>query len=384
MRIQLVSPYLPERDGIADYTAILRGELVAQGHEVTVVVPRRQSGRPAEVVGSLERGGRAVERLGSSAKLGGTDVVHVEFCVGAFGSAIPALLRLLRALRRASVPVVITFHDITRDIARLGAAGRWLYRRFAARADAIIVHTKPAENLATEVRARRDQSVFVIPHFVPQLPEAAVTADQLSARWQLGGKRILLAFGFIHIDKGLDDLVRALAELRDEGVLGGENAQLVVAGSVRGRAGVFRALELSDRIHLARVKRLVRRSRLSDRVTFTGYVPSGEVAAWFSLADAAVLPYRRIEQSGVASLAAAAGTPVLASDVGELSAFSRQRDWTWPPGEPRQIARSLRAFLSGPAAPAARASREHQVREIAAATIHIYELVVSAGSAPMA
>lgn len=384
MRIQLVSPYLPERDGIADYTAVLRGELVDQGHEVTVVVPRRASGRPAEVVGSLERSGRGTERLARAAKLAGTEVVHVQFCVGAFGSASPALWRLLAALRRLSVPVVITFHDITRDIARLGAGGRWLYRRFAALADAIIVHTKPAESVAIEIRARRDQDVFVIPHFEPQLPKATVTPDQLAARWQLDGKRILLAFGFIHIDKGLDDLVRALAELGDEGVLAGENAQLVVAGSVRPRTGVFRVFELSDRIHLARVTRLVQRSRLSDRVTFTSYVPSGEVAAWFSLADAVVLPYRRIEQSGVASLAAAAGTPVLASDVGELSAFSRQRDWTWPPGEPRQIARSLRGFLSGPAAPAARASREHQVREIAAATIHIYELVVSAGSAPMA
>src|SRR5437763_7091735 len=141
------------------------------------------------------------------------------------------------------------------------------------------------------------------------------------------------SFGFIHVDKGLDDLVVALSRLP-------RDVRLAVAGQVRRRSGPFKPFEWRDRLHLRRVRRLIRRHGLGDRVAFAGYVPEGDVRAWFELAEAAVLPYRRIEQSGVANLAAAAGTPVLASEVGGITEVGDPR-WRFPARDPERLAAVL-------------------------------------------
>ena len=83
---------------------------------------------------------------------------------------------------------------------------------------------------------------------------------------------------------------------------------------------------------------------LADKVTFAGFVLASEVRTWFDVATVAVLPYRRAEQSGVASLAVAAGTPVLTSDVGELAQLSALP--AFRPGDTEALAGSLERFLA--------------------------------------
>jgi glycosyltransferase involved in cell wall biosynthesis len=104
---------------------------------------------------------------------------------------------------------------------------------------------------------------------------------------------------------------------------------------------------------------------------FAGYVPEGEVRAWFELAEAAVLPYRRIEQSGVANLAAAAGTPVLASEVGGITEIGSPR-WRFPARDPERLAAVLTDFL---AAGERRDGHAHgqDLDAFVAATLAIYE-----------
>jgi glycosyltransferase involved in cell wall biosynthesis len=260
------------------------------------------------------------------------------------------LMTLLGHLRRRGPAIFVTLHEVLRDTAQTRAPGRALYRRLAGLADCVILHTEAARAaLAGPVGARADH-VSVVPHPRARLPAAQTTPAELRRRHGLGADPVLLAFGFVHVDKGLDDLVRAYARLRRRGRHGG--ARLVVAGAVRPRQGPFRAFEVRDRLHLARMRRLVRAARLQDRVTFTGYVPGGEVRPWFELAAAAVLPYRRIDQSGVAGLAGAAGTPVLLSTAGGL-AEAETADWTFPPRAPERLAGVLEAFLA--AAPERRA-----------------------------
>ena len=184
-----------------------------------------------------------------------------------------------------------------------------------------------------------------IPHPRARLPSPVLPKEELLHRYALGDHRILLAFGFIHVDKGLPDLVRGLHLLVERDRATTADLRLVVAGAVRTRRGMFRLFELRDRLHLAAVKRLVRHLGLTGRVVFTGYVPSGDVANWFAVSSAVVLPYRRIEMSGVASLAGAAGVPILASDVGGLGEESGSLAGTFPPCDPQQLADALEAHL---------------------------------------
>lgn len=347
MRILYVSPYAPVRDGIGDYTARLARAVRARGHSVGVVSARGGEPSPGEVLGVLPhtRAGRA----GLIAFVRGwrPDVIHVQFAVAAYGTATPAIVSLLGALRPLGVPVVVTYHEVTRDTGRLGAPGRVLYRVLTRRADVVIVHTAAALRELTGPVAARPRAAAVVPHPAAELPEATVSAAELRARHGLDDWRVLLSFGFVHVDKGLGDLVAALDWLRRLAPQQLVGVKLVVAGDVRRRAGAFRAFEARDRVHLALVRARLRRLGLARQVVFAGYVPDGEVRPWFDLAEAAVLPYRRIEQSGVASLAVAAGCPVVASDAGGLGESVSDPRWSFPAGDPERLAAVLRALLAG-------------------------------------
>jgi len=99
-----------------------------------------------------------------------------------------------------------------------------------------------------------------------------------------------------------------------------------------------------------------------------------------------VLPYRRTEQSGVAGLANAFGTPVLASTAGGLGEQYAASRWTFPPRSPEKLAEVLSGFLA--TSRPDRASARMAVADmdsIVEATLSVYEIpatVVRAGTLP--
>ena len=358
VRLLFVSPYPPARDGIGDYTRELVSGLRVLGHDARVVSARGAAESPPEVVEGLP--GSAAERAALSRMLETwrPDAVHVQFGVAAFGTRTGSLMRLLRMVRARQVPVVVTMHEVTRDTALLGAPGRFLYRRIAAQADRLLVHNGPARKMLVEQLGVDPRRVEVVPLPTPELPPAELSPEALRVAYGLGPARVLLAFGFIHVDKGLGDLVDALSRLRARRPDLFDAIRLVVAGAVRPRRGPFRVFELRDRLHLARVRRRLRVRGLDDAVVFTGYVPAGTVRPWFELAAAAVLPYRRIDQSAVASLAAAAGTPVVASTAGALS--ERTPRYAFPPRAPDRLTDALERFLDDAASGSIEAPAPHR------------------------
>jgi glycosyltransferase involved in cell wall biosynthesis len=370
MRILYVSPYAPERCGIGDYTAAFARTVRAMGHDVGVVSTSGTAGAPDEVMAALPSSWREVDLLRDRIEGWDPDVVHVEFAVASYGTRIPVLMRLLRVLRPLRAQVVVTLHEVTRDTDSLRIIGRAIYRRMVELADRVVVHTDSAMAALTGPVGANGTPAELVPHPRAELPEATASQADLRSRFGLGDARVLLAFGFIHVDKGLDDLVNALHLMRER-----KDVKLVVAGDVRARSGPFKIFELRDRLHLRRVRRLIRRFGIDQRVVFTGYVPAGEMRTWFGLAEAAVLPYTRIEQSGVANLAAAAGTPVLASRVGGLVQEGSDPRWSYPASDPRQLASVLEDFLTQPGAREQAAGEQPPAPELSAVvrtTIDLY------------
>jgi glycosyltransferase involved in cell wall biosynthesis len=286
------------------------------------------------------------------------------------------LPKWLKALRQdVGGPVIVTMHEVTRDTARLRAPGRALYRSLARHCDRIIVHTQAAAAVLTGSLGIPADKVVIIPHPAARPPAGEDTAGALRDRFGLGDALVLLAFGFVHVDKGLQDLVRALGVLRRSGELDHVRVCAVIAGAVRRRHGFMRVFGARDHIHLRRVLWLARRHRVSDRLRVTGYVADGDVAAWFQTADAVVLPYRRAEQSGVANMAVALGRPVLASRAGGLDQLFGASAWSFPPRDHHELARTLAAFLATPQdrrESVAASNGGVSLAEVASATIQLY------------
>lgn len=347
MKILYVSPYPPARDGIGDYTHNLANAVQKAGNEIRVVVPYAAPKMPKEVIGNLPVLGYRNKRLLRSVSLWNPDIIHVQFAIAGFGTRTIALLRWLKLIHRnLSVPTIVTLHEVARESVLLGALGHAIHRRIARHSTRLILHSDIAlEQLKAEVRVG-DNIMNVIPHPTAPCRAASSSEQELRIRFKVGQAKILLAFGFINVEKGFDDLVQALAIIRSREPETLSNVCLVIAGEVRPRHGLFRIFEARDGIYRARLVRAINRTSLQRNVALTGYVPDGEVTAWFNMAEAVILPYRSAEYSGVESLARSLNVPVLASNVGGLAVQLAGSQWIFPPRSPSHIADTLSQFLA--------------------------------------
>jgi glycosyltransferase involved in cell wall biosynthesis len=177
-------------------------------------------------------------------------------------------------LHRVGAPAVLARSGI--------GAVQSLVRRSSA---ATIVHEDAFRDIITDAT--------VIPHGV----EDAKPVDRALARARLGldDRFVVLCFGFLAPYKGLDVAI-------DAARVAGEDVQFVIAGGEHPRLAGGESY--GDEL----------RRRAPESVRFTGWVPDGDVADWFTAADVALFPYPRpFAASGVLALALAHGTPVLLS-----------------------------------------------------------------------
>lgn len=133
-----------------------------------------------------------------------------------------------------------------------------------------------------------------------------------------------LFVGELRALKGIDTLLLALARLED-------GASAVIVG-----AGADRDLLIEQAASLG----------LADRVTFAGRLPAREA---FARGRCIIVPSRAESLPYIVLEAAAAGLPVIATDVGGIpEIFADQADRLIPPGDPDALAAAMNAFLADP------------------------------------
>jgi len=223
-----------------------------------------------------------------------------------------------RSAPSARRALVLTAHDILPREPRPGqlAAQRRLYDRF----DVLIVHSEHGRRRLTGELGVEEARVHVVPHGVLR-PWEGEPEQPLPAELRDVEGPVVLFFGLLRPYKGLDVLLEAWREV--------EGAELWIAGMPRMDLRALRAAAP------ARVRWLPR------------FVVGGEIHALMRRASLVVLPYREIDQSGVAFTAIGAGIPLLLSDVGgfpELAATGAAR--TFPEGDAAALASALREMLS--------------------------------------
>lgn len=215
---------------------------------------------------------------------------------------------LLLYYRMLGKKIVLTAHNVNtkkrdgRDTWTNRATLRIQYRL----ASCIFVHTEKMKRELCEEFGVAPSKTCLIPYGINNaVPNTSLTP--LAARMRLGiaaDERVLLFFGRINPYKGVENLVSAFQKLcsRDE------KYKLIIAGRPEGSSGYCDALFQRVRTELP-----------ADRVVLlTDYVPDEAIEIYLKSADALVLPYRDIYQSGVLFLGQGFGLPVLASDVGSF------------------------------------------------------------------
>lgn len=170
-----------------------------------------------------------------------------------------------------------------------------------------------------------------------------------AARWPFAARRRhdgpaeLVYVGRLEYEKGVHDAIAALPRIRRTH----PGTTLTVAGEGTQQDWLVQC---------------ARRHRVRTATRFVGHLQHDDLLSLLHRADAAVLP-SRYEPFGLAALeAAAAGTPLVTSDVGGLgeAVINGVTGMSCPPGDVAALAAAVRAVLDDPAAAQqrARAARE--------------------------
>jgi glycogen synthase len=378
--------------GLGRHVHSLATELVAAGHEV-VVLSRQPAGTEATTHPTLDEmlDGVRVLRVAE-------DPAHLEFerdmvawtLAMGHGLLRAALTRLCPGWRPdvvhahdwlvahpaialadvLGVPLVATIHAteagrhagwLSSPLSRQVHSTEWW---LAHRADTVITCSAAMRDEVAELFDLDPGPIAVLHNGIaprrwrsgPGMVEAA--GDRYAPR----GEPLLLYFGRLEYEKGVQDLIAALPRIRRAH----PGTRLLVAGT-----GTARDM-LVETARAHRVRRSVR---------FLGHLPDAELAALLAAVAAVVLP-SRYEPFGIVALeAAAAGAPLVASTAGGLGevVLDGETGLSFAPGDVAGLAEAARAVLTDPAAARrrARAARarladDFNWREVAAGTAAAY------------
>jgi D-inositol-3-phosphate glycosyltransferase len=234
--------------------------------------------------------------------------------------------------------IVLTVHNVNADKrdckdTRLNRLTLRIQYRLAHH---IFVHTEKMKRELVEDFGRDGGWVTVIPFGINNaVPNTALTAD--AAKQRLGlrkDEKALLFFGRITPYKGLEFLIAAFQQI----VESGENYRLIIAGRPDNCEKYWSALR-------EKIQEDVRRGQV---VLNAEFIPDEETEVYFKAADAVILPYRQIYQSGVLFLGHSFGLPVLAADVGSLKddIVEGKTGSTFRPEDPVDLARAIQEYFA--------------------------------------
>jgi len=370
VRVQLVDPsaYTPP------YDHALAAGLVRAGAEVELVTSRFVHGvrPPTEGFAVSERFYRRTTAcaLGRTARRLMRAVEHVPDMLRYRSHAAEADVRHFQWLALEPLdslllppgrPRVFTVHNTLRR--GEGRARELATRRLIERMDALVVHAQAGARELTERFGADPGKVRVIPHgafdYLTRLPHE----DSLPQELRDVEGPVILLFGLVRPYKGADVLLEAFAGLETE-------AELWVVGL--------------PHMDMAPLRTIAARARGTVRFV-ERFVTDPEIPAFFRRADLVVLPYRRIDQSGVLYTALAFGKALVLSDVGGFGEVGREHGAAQlvPPEDPVALREALDRLLADPserealgARAAAAAAGPFSWDDIARRTLSLYEELV--------
>ena len=208
-RIAFIGNYLPRQCGIATFTTDLC-EAVAAAHPgascIALPVNDLESGYayPPKVRFELaEKDIESFRRAADFLNINSVDVVSLQFEYGIFGGRAGShILALLRELR---MPIVTTLHTILREP---DTHQRRVLEEVAALSDRVVVMSERGAEFLREIYHVAPTKIDLIPHGIPDL--SFVDPGFHKDLFGVEGKIVLLSFGLLSANKGIENVIAAL------------------------------------------------------------------------------------------------------------------------------------------------------------------------------
>jgi glycosyltransferase involved in cell wall biosynthesis len=305
-RIAVIGNSLPRRCGIATFTTDLQQAISTSRPTVeTCIVAMTDHGQtydyPKAVAfqiqdDKIEEYIRAADFLNA----GRFDTVCLQHEFGIFGGEAGG--HILELLSRLTMPVVTTFHTV---LANPTAAQRAVMERIVDASSKVVVMANKGRELLRSVYQVPDDKIEVIAHGIPDV--ALVAPDAAKARLGFDGKSVILTFGLLSPNKGIEVMIDAMPSILKRRA----DALYVVLGAthpnlVRDQGEAYRN----------RLMRRVRELGVEDHVVFLDrFVDLSTLLEFISMCDVYVTPYLNEAQmtSGTLAYSFGLGKPVVST-----------------------------------------------------------------------
>lgn len=313
-RVAIVSTYPPRQCGLAVFSQNLFNSLRALGEfgedreannarlQVVAMDPGQYQGDyPPEVCLQI-RAHRWTDyrEAAEFLNLSSVDVVSLQHEYGIFGGEDGNLvLHLLKGMKK---PVVTTLHTV---LEQPTPGQRATLKTVCDLSTAVVAQARKAVDMLVDVFDVPREKIVMIPHGAPDVPFLDPAFYKKSRGTE--GRRVLLTFGLISPNKGIEYAIEAVARLVEEF----PDLLYVVLGAthpeVKKRHGESYRLSL---------ERLVEERGLQDNVVFHNrFVSEEQLLEFLVSADIYLTPYLAEEQivSGALAYAVACGKAVVST-----------------------------------------------------------------------
>lgn len=314
MNIVIIGTAHPFRGGLASFNERLAAEFQTQGDTVqiytftlqypNIVFPGKTqySNSPAPTHLSIQATINSINPFSwvRTGKLIGNSQPDLVICPYWLPFMSPALSTILKGIRkRSNCKILSLVHNMIPHEPRFG--DRQLSQYFVNQVDAFVTLSKSVKEDVQQFS--QNQPIAYIPH--PIYDNYGPIETKVTAREYLGlpiNERYILFFGFIRQYKGLDLLIRAMANpaIKDHHI------KLIIAGEYYGDQPYYEGLMKELGVEDAIIKK-------------TEFIPNEEVRYYFSAADLVVQPYKTATQSGISQLCYHFEKPMVVTNVGGLS-----------------------------------------------------------------
>ncbi|HMI18994.1 MAG TPA: glycosyltransferase family 4 protein [Sphingomonas sp.] len=275
------------------------------------------------------------------------DVVLVQHEYGIFGG--PAGAMLLRLLDRVDAPVVVTLHTV---LEQPNADQRAVIEALARRAAKLIVMAEKGRELLVRVHGISWNQIAVVPHGVPDRP--FVKPENVHQRFGFGGRRVLLTFGLLSPNKGIETMIRAMPAI----VAAHPESLYVVLGATHPHL-----VAREGETYRESLKALAEELGVAQAVRFIdGFLDQEALLDYLEAADIYVTPYLNETQitSGTLAYAVALGKPVVSTPYWHaVELLGAVGGVVVPFGESRRFSEEIITLLDDPARLADMANRAY-------------------------
>ncbi|MBN2037495.1 MAG: glycosyltransferase [Chitinispirillaceae bacterium] len=208
-RVAFVGNYLPRQCGIATFTTDLcESFAAAYGGTSCIALPVNDSedgyAYPPRVRFELtEKDIRSYRRAADFLNINNVDLVCLQHEYGIFGGRAGShVLALLQELR---MPIVTTLHTILRDP---NPDQLRVLKEVAGLSDRLVVMSERGVKFLREIYGVSIDKIDMIPHGIPDVP--FVDPSFHKDLFGVEGKIVLLSFGLLSANKGIDNVINAL------------------------------------------------------------------------------------------------------------------------------------------------------------------------------